>query len=92
MKKETIGEMLQRLRKAKGWKQQDFANASGVDVRAIQKYEADEREPQLRVAIKLAKALGIDANDYEHTRIVPKKNGKPVKKSRPRGRPRRPQE
>ena len=81
--KETIGELLRRLREEKGWTQDAFAKLSGIPIRTVQKYESDEREPGLRNAGILASAIGIDVNDLLATREA---TGKP---KRPRGRPRK---
>lgn len=44
-------------REEKGLSQVEVAKQAKIDVRQYQRYEYDEREPQARLAIKLAKIL-----------------------------------
>ena len=50
----TFSEHLLMLRKEKGLLQKDVAEAIGVTVRAYQRYEYGQREPQLSVLAALA--------------------------------------
>ena len=62
---------LSEYRKAKGMTQAGLAKASGVPLRAIQKYEGGECEPEnmtLGRAVRLADALGIEPRDLRDER------------------------
>lgn len=56
-----IGIRLKELRDAKGWTQDDLAEASGMNRVTIAKYEAGRSEPKSASLGKLAMALGVDA-------------------------------
>ena len=54
---------IKHLRTAAGMTQRELAEKTGVNIRQIQKYEADQPEignVSLRITIALADALGID--------------------------------
>jgi transcriptional regulator with XRE-family HTH domain len=55
----TFGQKLQELRENAGLTQQQFACASGVNVWTIRGYEQGRREPNWKMAITLAGALGV---------------------------------
>ncbi|MET1108822.1 helix-turn-helix transcriptional regulator [Enterococcus faecium] len=50
-------------RREKGLSQVEVAKQAKIDVRQYQRYEYDEREPQARLAIKLAKILGTTVEE-----------------------------
>lgn len=54
-----FGETVRRQRAARRMTQAQLAAAVGVNKRQIQRYEADEAQPALAVAITLARILGI---------------------------------
>ena len=57
---------LHKIRKARGFTQQQLSEASGVTLRMIQLYEQgqnDIEKAQVHVVLKLAKALGCDVED-----------------------------
>ena len=57
---------LQQIRKARGFTQQQLADASGVTLRMVQLYEQgqnDIQKAQVQVVLSLAKALGCDVED-----------------------------
>jgi transcriptional regulator with XRE-family HTH domain len=58
---ETIGQRLQRLRMAAGLTQTQLAEYAGVPLSTLRGWEIDRREPGLRPAVRLAKALGVTA-------------------------------
>jgi len=67
---ETYGEMIARLRDAKGWTQDDLVEATGGEIskRALQAIEAGETQnPQRRTRQVLAQVLDIEG-DAEKTR------------------------
>ncbi len=51
---------LKDIRAKKGLTQQEVANAANVDVTMISKIELGERQPSVKVAKKIAEALGFD--------------------------------
>jgi DNA-binding XRE family transcriptional regulator len=55
----TFGERLQQLREKAGLTQARLAEASGVYVWTIRNYEQGRREPKWKVAIVLARAIGV---------------------------------
>lgn len=50
-------------RLSKGLSQQTTANLIGVGIRLYQYYEAGEREPAVRTAIRIAHALGTTVEE-----------------------------
>ena len=57
---------LQKIRKARGFTQQELSAASGVSVRMIQLYEQKQNDiskAQVKVVVSLARALGCDVED-----------------------------
>ena len=59
----TFSENLLALRKSKSLNQQEAAKAAGVVLRAYQRYEYGEREPQLSVLVKLARFYNISIDE-----------------------------
>jgi transcriptional regulator with XRE-family HTH domain len=55
----TLGDTIRHRRRELGLSQAELAKASGVHLRQIRRYEADEQQPVLTVATKLAAALGL---------------------------------
>ncbi len=54
---------IKELRKAAGLTQQQLANAAGIDIRNLQRYESGEfltENMGLAVAVKIADTLGVD--------------------------------
>jgi len=58
----TFPERLARIRKQQGLTQQALAEATGVHVTQIQRYEWGNSQPTLDVLRKLAIALGVDSD------------------------------
>jgi len=58
---QTIGERIRELREAKGWTQDDLAEAAGIHRVTIAKYEAGKVEPKSTSLSRLAAALEVDA-------------------------------
>lgn len=50
---------LKKMRKAKGFTQVKVAQKSGITEVSYQRYEAEERLPNIRTAIRIADALGV---------------------------------
>jgi transcriptional regulator with XRE-family HTH domain len=55
----TLGETIRTRRKELGLSQAELAQACGVHLRQIRRYESDEQQPVLTVAVQLAAALGL---------------------------------
>lgn len=60
MKKKTIlAQNIQRLRKEKGWTQEELAERLGCSFDAIQAYECCKREPACKVMVALEQVFGV---------------------------------
>ena len=59
----TFSEHLYKLRKQKGLKQTELAEAVGIGWRAYQTYERGEREPALSTLIALADFYGLSLDE-----------------------------
>lgn len=57
-----FSELLLVLRKAKGYTQQSLADASGIHVQQIKRYETRTAQPSVEALIKLAKTLGVSTD------------------------------
>ncbi|MFC7526262.1 helix-turn-helix domain-containing protein [Parapedobacter sp. GCM10030251] len=53
------GNIIQALRKDRGWSQGELATESGVSREMIGKYERGDAVPSIEAAKKLARALGV---------------------------------
>lgn len=53
---------LKEIRKEKGFTQKDLADAIGVDISSISKYETGVSFPSMEVTRKLADVLGVSAD------------------------------
>ncbi|PEA01134.1 helix-turn-helix domain-containing protein [Bacillus cereus] len=60
---ETMGSRIQRIRKEKGIKQFELAEAIGVNHTAISLYESGKREPRKEILEKIALATNVSV-DY----------------------------
>ncbi|MCL2434208.1 MAG: helix-turn-helix domain-containing protein, partial [Clostridia bacterium] len=43
----TLGDRIQKLRKTKGWSQEQFAELLGVSRQAVSKWETDQASPEI---------------------------------------------
>jgi len=59
----NIGEQIVRLRKTKGWSQDDLAKQIGASRIMIGKYERGDNAPSIEVMLKLARAFEVSI-DY----------------------------
>jgi len=59
----TLGETIRTRRKQLGLSQAELAKACGVHLRQIRRYETDEQQPVLAVAVQLAAALGLSIGE-----------------------------
>lgn len=55
----TFGEKLKRYRLQAGLTQEELAARCGMQKQSISRYEKSAREPNIRIASSLAKALGV---------------------------------
>ena len=55
----TLGKRIGMLRREKGLKQEDLAEALGVSARAVSKWENDQTCPDISLLPKLSKLLGV---------------------------------
>lgn len=60
---DQLGEVIRQRRQELGLSQSELADAAGVHLRQIRRYEAGEQQPVLPVAVRLASALGVTVND-----------------------------
>jgi transcriptional regulator with XRE-family HTH domain len=61
--RETMGQKLQRMRKAARLSQSQLAKAAGVPVGTLRNWEQDIRSPLLHTAGRVARALGVSLDD-----------------------------
>lgn len=54
---------LKEMRDARGWTQQQLADASGVSQTFISELESCKKQPTVSIALKLARALDVDLID-----------------------------
>jgi len=59
MSKNGLGERVKKYRELRGWTQKTLAENSGVSLRTIKYIEQQGKEPTLRIARRIAKALDI---------------------------------
>src|SRR5438067_11396652 len=60
---EQLGEIIRRRRTNLGLSQSELAEAAGVHLRQIRRYESGEQQAVLPVAGRLANALGVTVNE-----------------------------
>jgi len=59
----AFGDNLARIRKDKGWTQEELVKRSGVGISQIRRYETDNASPTLEIIAKLARALGASIDE-----------------------------
>ena len=59
--RERLGKNLRRLREAKGWSQEAFADEAGIHRTYVSDIERAARNPTITVVEKLAVPLGVTA-------------------------------
>jgi transcriptional regulator with XRE-family HTH domain len=74
----TIGENIKKLRRLRGLKQEDLANALGVSQSTITGYETNYRKPEAHNIPKIAKALGVSINELYSDIKIKEIKAKPV--------------
>jgi transcriptional regulator with XRE-family HTH domain len=83
MRKETMGQRLQRLRREAGLSQRGLADRAGVPIGTLRNWEQGRREPYFSTAVRVAMALGVTldelaarADEAEAGRTGGKRKGK----------------
>jgi len=61
--RERLAENLRRLRKAKGWSQEHFADEAGIHRTYVSDLERAARNPTITVVEKMARTLGKPLGD-----------------------------
>ncbi len=59
----AFGKSLARFRKERGWTQEDLVRRCKIGIAQIRRYEAGKSQPTLDAIARLAKALGVSADD-----------------------------
>ena len=54
-----LGQNVRRLREAKGWSQEDFADRAGIHRTYVSDIERGRRNPTITVVERLAEPLGV---------------------------------
>jgi transcriptional regulator with XRE-family HTH domain len=68
--KETLAEMLLRLRQEAALTQAGLAERAGLSIHNVRNYERGSRTPSLAAAYKLAKALGASVEEFAQHAIL----------------------
>lgn len=58
----SLGKKIQRLRREKGWTQEELASQLGVSAQAVSKWETDVSSPDISLLRSLAEALGTSVD------------------------------
>lgn len=61
--RKTLGANLKRLRRAKGWSQEEYAFEAGIHRTYVSDIERGSRNPTIEILVKLAKPLGVEPAD-----------------------------
>jgi len=80
--KETMGQRLQRLRRAASLTQAGLAERAGVPLKSILNWEQDRRQPRLDAVVDLARHLGVSLEELL-TNLAPREQRPPARKGRP---------
>jgi putative transcriptional regulator len=59
----TIRNRVKELRSARGWTQQDLANAVGVSRQSINSIERERYVPSLELALSFGRTFGVPTDD-----------------------------
>jgi transcriptional regulator with XRE-family HTH domain len=54
---------LARIRRDKGWTQEELVKRSGVGISQVRRYEKDNASPTLEIIVKLARTLGASIDE-----------------------------
>jgi transcriptional regulator with XRE-family HTH domain len=61
--RKTLGANLKRLRRAKGWSQEEYAFEAGIHRTYVSDIERGARNPTIEILVKLAQPLGVEPAD-----------------------------
>ena len=61
--RKTLGANLKRLRRAKGWSQEEYAFEAGIHRTYVSDIERGARNPTIEILVKLALPLGVEPAD-----------------------------
>ena len=83
-KENYIGTGLRRLRKERGWTQEELATKSGLEPRTIQKLESNENSPTLNTICSIAESFEMEDWEFlkntKHERVYKYPEKKKAKK------------
>lgn len=81
MNPEWFANRLRELREAKGWTQQQLADAAGIKLGGVRNLEQGRRSPVWETVIALCQALGVNCDQFmvEPTDRPPAGPGRPRK-------------
>ncbi len=81
-RRETLGQRLQRLRRAAGLTQAEFAGRAGVPLKSVLNWEQDRRQPRIDAVVDLARHLGVSLEELL-TNLAPREQRPPAQRGRP---------
>lgn len=61
--RKTLGANLKRLRRTKGWSQEEYAFEAGIHRTYVSDIERGARNPTIEILVKLAQPLGVEPAD-----------------------------
>lgn len=70
----TIGEKIARLRREKEWTQKELASRADITQNQVSRIENGKTRPRSSTIETLAKALGVDPEDLEHSPVFEEDN------------------
>lgn len=74
--KQTLGLIISRLRKEKGWTQKELAEKAGVTQNQVSRIEKDKMQPRRSTVQALATAFEVQADDLETLALLPPDNSR----------------
>jgi transcriptional regulator with XRE-family HTH domain len=81
----TFAEKLKELRAAASVSQTELARLSGCSVGAIRDYEQEKRQPSLKAASRMAKALGTTCEAFADCEDMSPEPKKPTRRKKKGG-------
>jgi transcriptional regulator with XRE-family HTH domain len=76
---ETLGQRLARIRKERGFTQNDIATCTGLTQVLVSDYERDRIRLSAEMAVRLSEAMGISTDEL----LRPRKKGTPARPQQP---------
>ena len=68
----SISEKIIETRKLKGYSQEELASLAKVNLRTVQRIENNENEPRGKTLSLIAKALGLNIEELNHSKKTEK--------------------